>query len=216
MKTKLFITLLLIQLTLNAYGQESATKEIKDKVTAIFNEWIKKGEFEKTTEYEDRMKNANEKLQEITHNVIDQTRNDYLNESFELKPISYNPDEENLLLLIDDPNENDDNKDSITIKTSTKIAKELKYKTNLYLYPTEVQIINDSWKIIKGIILNSSTRQINKIENEWFINEERAFNLKNQSQFNFNYRYYYYEWKITDQPTFNPSTIKPVTLNLED
>ena len=53
MKTFLLVIMLFLQ-TVFAFAQrqESASKEIKDAIAKEFNQWLEKGEFEKTAEYE--------------------------------------------------------------------------------------------------------------------------------------------------------------------
>ncbi|MEI6556359.1 MAG: caspase family protein [Paludibacter sp.] len=199
MKTKLIITLLLFQFTLNVFGQESATQEIKDNVAKQFNQWLKKGEFEKTTEYEARIKNANDTLEKLTQNVIAELKSSYIIQDMRniyykkyksVSSISYNADDETFLMRKVAINSD---YDSITIKVSPKLAKYFESNpgyNEIAFLPNEVQIISDKWVVTGGILVGTlfngslvNIQGLKKIGEDYFVTERNdkpvTYNFKN-------------------------------------
>ncbi len=234
MKTKLIIILFFLQnIFCNTFGQNSALQIIKDNVAEKFNIWLTKGEFEKTSDYEIRLKSANEKLQEIIQVIITEQRDEYLKGIFIVSKDKYNADNETYLMKV----EKDYYKTFyITLKVSPNVAKNYLNKDDGYiqLIPNNVQIVNDEWIVTAGVIflsINTDSREskISKIENEYFVNNvnnSKAYDLKKldgsheyfeAKDQSFQYGWFgYYEWKIIEEPTFDSATINPLTFSLKD
>lgn len=69
--------------------------KIKSEVTAKFNAWLKKGEFEKTDDYENRMKNqCLENFQKINFEAIEKRTNQINEDDLEFALKEYNADKE--------------------------------------------------------------------------------------------------------------------------
>ncbi|MEI6556358.1 MAG: caspase family protein [Paludibacter sp.] len=244
MKTKLFIALLLLQTSLCfAYRGESATKEIKDAISTRFNQWLVKSEFEKNSDYEIRLKNSDEKLKEITKDVLTSVKSRYLKGIHYGRFGGYNVDDETYLIKVLDDSLN------ITIKIPPSIAKDLTRRVNvsemeqysnqekILIFPVNIEIINDKWVITDAVLV------FNPNGGDHF----GSYKIKIQSGGDVLYQYgdqisltkpfdlkkitngelpksglvapmdvYYYKWKISEQPNFIAASNKPVSFSLED
>lgn len=260
MKTFLLVIMLFLQ-TVFAFAQrqESASKEIKDAIAKEFNQWLEKGEFETTAEYESRIKKADEKLQAITNEVTLSTKTKYLKRNLAGVLGEYNADDETYLIEVNSADAYSAAVDpqKLVIKVPPKIASILttrigKVRSYLFTYggikiiPNDVAIINDKWILTDALIIfylnhrydsDADTRKIivqkksDKVfcktiyDNEMF----KAMDLKqctNDSKLPDGTRtnssagprgdYCYYDWKLSEQPNYNPSNVKPISFSLED
>ena len=177
MKTSLVLLMLFFQ-TAYTLAQESATKEIKDKIAAEFNKWLEKSEFETNAAYEARIKNkSDETLKSISDKVVSS-----------LKPNEYPPrlwgklgiyDAENETYLIDlyawdfygnagssFPLIKFTKDDPILVKVSLSIAADLSKKLNqrdeyggnpceysITIIPNKFTIINDKWTLTDALLI---------------------------------------------------------------
>ena len=109
MKTKLFIALFLLQTsfciaynrrrTISVGDGNHASIEIKNAISERFNKWLIKGEFEKNSEYEIRVRNANDSLQKITNQVVNDIKDGYLHHGADWHNDIYNVESETMLIL---------------------------------------------------------------------------------------------------------------------
>lgn len=165
MKTSFVIFFLIIQ-TVVVYSQ-NATEEIKSEIENSFNLWVEKGEFEKNSQYESRIKKSDEQLQIITASVIDSIKNSYLESSFVGVLKEYNADDETFLMYLYNGEKyayENNYKQKIVIKVDPQIASELSSRIEdpgayLYTYagikviPNDIAIINDEWTITDALII---------------------------------------------------------------
>jgi hypothetical protein len=165
MRTIIVIILLLLQ-TIFSYSQ-NATEEAKSAIEDSFNSWVEKGEFEKNSDYEARIKKSDKQLQIITDSVINSIKDSYLQSSFAGILKEYNADDETYLMYLyhGEKYAYDNNyKQKIVIKVDPQIASELRSRIEdpgayLYTYagikviPNDIAIINDEWTITDALII---------------------------------------------------------------
>jgi hypothetical protein len=220
------------------YGQESATKEIKDAITRNFNQWLEKSQFESNAAYETRMKTADDKLHEVTSSVISLIKARHLQEEYVGRFGGYNADDETYLINILGDSLH------ITIKLPPSIAEALTKKVyisdneyepqeKILIFPINMEIINDKWVMTDAIIIFDPRGKYPDSEiniqsgGEVLYKDDytsfKPFNLKKikndelpKSGSIAAEDLYYYDWKITEQPNFIAASIKPVSINLED
>jgi hypothetical protein len=242
MKTKLFITLLLLQTSLCfAYRHRggSATEEIKNAISTEFNKWLIKSDFETNAEYEIRIKSkSDEKIKIITDSVVRIIKKEYL-KSRNWYLGDYDADNEFFLTgsrggLDSDRKRLPIGGDSIFLKIPRSIAKtffdSFQYNSSVVFQPTDANIQKDEWKVTNGYFLffnfyYHSNLLIEHKSNSIICsyndpNSSRVtLQAKNIKQFTGNQRedcVYYINWDISDMPNYNPTSIKPISFTLED
>ena len=246
MKTTL-ITLLIFTQTTYSFCQKSATQELKGAISDEFNKWLKKSDFETNAEYESRIKNESDaSLKKISETVFLAQKEWYLSNTC-CNLGKYDAENETFPLYLGHKycsSRRNRSRDTLYVTISKDIAssfynffsvpKSGENTPPVYLVPIDAAIINDQWKITKGIVLFDafwmSQSGLIGLDGFELIKEKGNYSYtidrygtKNKYHLidikttkSLAKEVYCYEWNINQQPGYSPSDKNSISFSLQD
>lgn len=208
--------------------------DLKGNVKRQFEKWLIKGEFEKNSDYENRIKNQSaSQFNTIVAAKIDEEKKRKLGYSKDVTLDKYNPENETYALLwrglgYQAP------ADTAIIKIPSAIALDFSRictrssNSTAYLMPLEIGLINNTWQITKGVFLfdnfwgGASGQQFATLNKEKgvYVYEYNNYGLKKyytidvfkiKKADDIKREVYFYEWTSP-----KASSIQPINFNYFD